>query len=289
MTNLIIGSQAVADGTVTAGQLRTRYRRIFRDVYAPREVEPSLRVNTSGAWLWSGRSAVVAGRAAAALHGALWVDDSSPIELIYYNNHQPKGILTRYERISHYEVTEIEGMAVASPARTAFDLGRYLPRPKAIAHLDSLSRATGVTAAEVHALATSYTGARGVRQLREVVDLMDAGGQSPKETWLRLLLLDAGFRRPQTQIPVLNSYGEPFAFLDMGWDDVKIAVEYDGDQHRTDRVRYAWDVKRLRLIYELGWIHVKVIAEDREFDIINRVRAAWARRESESSVVGGAA
>ncbi len=34
---------------------------------------------------------------------------------------------------------------------------------------------------------------------------MDAGAQSPKETWLRLLLIDAGFPRPQTQIPVFDN------------------------------------------------------------------------------------
>jgi very-short-patch-repair endonuclease len=68
-----------------------------------------------------------------------------------------------------------------------------------------------------------------------------------------------------------------------------IAVEYDGDQHRTDRIRYAWDVKRLRMIQECGWIHIKVIAEDRGYDIVNRVRAAWTRRETEGNVVGGVA
>jgi hypothetical protein len=289
MTNVFIGSEAVADGMVSAGQLRTRYRRVFQDVYVPRDVEPSLDLRTIAAWLWSARSGVITGRAAAKLHGALWVDEHSPIELIHYNNHAPRGILTRYERVSHFEVTEIECMAVASPARTGFDLGRYLPRGKAVAHLDALTRATGVKAAELLGLATLYKGARGVRRLREVADLMDAGGHSPKETWLRLLLIDAGFPRPRTQIPLFDPYGQPFAFLDMGWDDVKIAVEYDGDQHRTDRVRYAWDVRRLRLIYEQGWLHVKVIAEDRAHDIINRVRAAWTRREIEASVVGGAA
>ena len=91
---------------------------------------------------------------------------------------------------------------------------------------------------------------------------MDGGAQSPKETWLRLLLIDAGYPRPTTQVPVIDGWGRTFAYLDMGWDDVMIAVEYDGDQHRTDRIRYAWDVKRLRRVRQIGWHHVKVIAED---------------------------
>jgi very-short-patch-repair endonuclease len=68
----------------------------------------------------------------------------------------------------------------------------------------------------------------------------------------------------------------------MGWEDVRIAVEYDGDQHRTDRIRYAWDVKRLRRIHEQGWLHVKVISEDRPDDVLQRVGEAWAARRGSS-------
>jgi hypothetical protein len=71
----------------------------------------------------------------------------------------------------------------------------------------------------------------------------------------------------------------------MGWDGVMIAVEYDGDQHRTDRVRYAWDVKRLRRIQDSGWLHIKVISEDRGYDIIERVARAWRLRETTARAV----
>ena len=64
----------------------------------------------------------------------------------------------------------------------------------------------------------------------------------------------------------------------MGWDDVRIAVEYDGDHHRTDRRQYAWDVQRLRLVEQSDWLHVKVIAEDRPRDVLQRVAQAWAAR-----------
>ncbi len=129
-------------------------------------------------------------------------------------------------------------MAVTTPQRTAFDLGRFLRRDAAVAHLDALARATGLASEHVLPLADMYKGARGIRRLRTAIDLMDAGAQSPKETSLRLLLIDAGYPRPQTQIPVLDDRGVPIAFLDMGWEDMMVAVEYDGDQHRKDRKRY---------------------------------------------------
>ena len=79
-----------------------------------------------------------------------------------------------------------------------------------------------------------YKGTKGVRRCREAVDLMDAGAQSPQETRVRLLLIDKGFPRPETQIPLLDHLGLPFAYLDMGWRDMMIAVEYDGEHHRTE-------------------------------------------------------
>jgi len=44
------------------------------------------------------------------------------------------------------------------------------------------------------------------------------------------------------------------AVLDMGWEDIKVAVEYDGDHHRTNRAQYAKDQRRIRELERLGWI-----------------------------------
>ena len=285
MQTIFVGSEALARGEVTPGQLRWKYRTLFPNVYQPRIAEPSLRARTVGAWLWSGRRGVVTGRAASALHGARWVDDDAPIELIWKNHHPPKGILTCHERSTSDQVVEIDEMAVASIQRTAFDLGRFLKSGEAVKHLDALARATGLAGEHVLSMADEYKGARGVRRFRETIALMDAGAQSPKETWLRLLLIDAGLPRPKTQIPVLDDHGYPFAYLDLGWDGVKIAVEYDGDQHRTDRKQYVKDIGRLDRVRRRGWIVIRVIAEDRPGEILTKVRDAIRHRQTEATVV----
>jgi very-short-patch-repair endonuclease len=64
----------------------------------------------------------------------------------------------------------------------------------------------------------------------------------------------------------------------MGWEDLKVAAEYDGDQHRTNRKRYVKDIRRQPKLQRLGWIVVGVIAEDRADDIIRRVDEALNRR-----------
>lgn len=148
----------------------------------------------------------------------------------------------------------------------------------AVAGVDALARATGIKPADVELLAERYSRRRGIVQARKAIALFDSGAQSPKESWLRIVLIEAGLPRPQTQIPVLDELGSAIAYLDMGWEDVKVAVEYDGEQHRVDRRQYTWDVRRLETIERLDWIVVRVLAADRPADIIRRVRAARARR-----------
>ena len=285
MTRVFVGSQAIARGELTRGQLRWRYEPIYHDIYVPRGTHPSLYIRTVGAWLWSRERGVITGRAAAAMHGAEWMRDDTPVELLWKSYDTPAGIIARDHPFGYDDVVEMDDMAVATIQRSAYDLGRHLPRNTAVIHLDALARATGLAVEHVTPLIDRYKGARGVRRLRSALDLMDSGSQSPKETLLRLNLIDAGLPRPTTQIPVRDGHSEPFAFLDMGWEDVLIAVEYDGDQHRTDRRRYVWDERRLRRLRELGWLHIKVIAEDRPYDVIQRVRRAWAQREPGVKVV----
>ncbi|MGE2721489.1 hypothetical protein [Mycolicibacterium celeriflavum] len=285
MGEVLIGSEAVAARRISRGALRWNYRTIYPDVYLPRDVELTMPIKAKAAYLWTRRRGVITGRAAAALHGAMWVNASDPVELIWTNNHRPAGIITRRERISPDEVVMADGIPTATPGRTAFDLGRHLPRTQAVIHLDALVRATGLTAEDVSLMAERYGSARGVRRLREAIEVMDGGAQSPKESWLRLLLVDAGYPKPQTQIPVFDDWGIEFAFLDMGWRELMIAVEYDGDQHRKDRARYVWDERRLRRLTRAGWLHVKVIAEDRRSDILARVEAAWQFRQREGMAV----
>jgi very-short-patch-repair endonuclease len=144
--------------------------------------------------------------------------------------------------------------------------------------LDALMRATGTKTNEVLQIADRHRGARGLRQLTKALELVDPGSQSPKETWLRLSLIRAGLPRPKTQIPVLAAGGAQVYYLDMGWEDLMVAVEYDGEQHRLDRWQYTKDIRRSEALERVGWIVIRVTASDRPADIIARVRDALAFR-----------
>lgn len=277
-----VGSEALASGRLNWHGLRTRYRAVFPDVavfpnvYVPSQVPLSLSQRIVAAWLWSGRQATIAGMAAAALHGTRWVDNDVPVELIHANPRAPDGVITRRETLLDGEVQRFGEMHVTVPERTAFDIGRCAPLRVAVARLDALSRATNFTVDDVAALARRHPRMRGLRRLERALDLVDPGAESPRETYLRLLLTDAGLPPEQTQIPV--STGNVTYHLDMGWPDCMVAAEYDGDQHLFDHRQWRWDIIRLETLARMGWIIIRVIAEDRAAGIVQRVRQALQSR-----------
>jgi very-short-patch-repair endonuclease len=64
----------------------------------------------------------------------------------------------------------------------------------------------------------------------------------------------------------------------MGWTDIMVAVEYDGEHHRKNTVDYRKDIARLEYIHSAGWIVVRVVAGNRPREIVERVRRARASR-----------
>jgi len=269
-----IGSEALRSGSLTRGQLRWNYTAIHPDVYIEKGTERTLEVDTQAATLWVA-DGIVTGRAAAALHGVPWIGRTS-IELIGRSRRVRNGVIVRDERIDADEITRVGDFTVSTPPRTALDLARHLNRGEAVAHLDGLAAATGVEAQDVLSLARRYPGARGVRRARGIVPLLDAGAQSPRESWLRMLLIDAGFPRPTTQIRVCDGYLT--AFVDMGWEELRIGVEYDGDQHRYDRRQFVKDIGRLEMLAECDWLVIRVVSEHSRAFIVRRVHEAFRRR-----------
>jgi hypothetical protein len=137
-----IGSQAVASGRLNRYELRRFYRPIMPNVYLDKRVQPSLRQRIVAAHLWAQGEAVVSGLSASALHGAEWIDEDEPVELIWANARPPNGVITRKELLLDNEIQRVKGLVVTTPERTAFDLGRRGRLDEAVARLDALARAT---------------------------------------------------------------------------------------------------------------------------------------------------
>ncbi|MBN3457635.1 hypothetical protein [Mycolicibacterium sp.] len=270
-----VGSDAVAAGHLTKGQLRHRYRPIYRGVYIPRQHEVSLHERILGASLTSG--GVVAGLAASALHGAKWVDDDIPVEVVAAGRRQ-RGLVIRYDTLAEDEVSMVASIPVTTPARTAFDLARRLPRGEAVERMDALMNASPYSIEDVKLIAKRHPRLRGLRKLAKVLPLVDGGAESPRETWLRLLFVDAGLPRPTTQFVVYDEVDRYVRRVDMVWREFKVGAEYDGEQHLTSRRQYRLDVQVNRVLQRLGWHVIHVIKEDDGDDIIEEARTALLSR-----------
>ncbi|WP_373693057.1 hypothetical protein [[Mycobacterium] holstebronense] len=68
------------------------------------------------------------------------------------------------------------------------------------------------------------------------------------------------------------------AVLDMGWEEIKVGLDYEGDHHRTSARQFNKDIRRHETVTGLGWINLRITVEDTEAGITGRVSDAWARR-----------
>lgn len=271
MEDLIVGSEALADGLVTRQILRTRYVKLHYNVYARAGLELDAADRARAAWLWSRRTATLVGQSAAAMHGTQWLPIDAPAELAYGRQPAPPGILIHRGTIADDEICLRQSIFCTTPARTAYDIGRRAPGDTAIIRIDALLNATRCSVDEIERIADRHAGARGMRALRKALDLADGGAESPKETELRLLIVRDGLPRPVTQVPVGRRR------VDMGWPQWKVGVEYDGEQHFANPDDYANDIERLEYLAAQGWAIIRVSARQLRYDrpgILGRIRRA---------------
>jgi very-short-patch-repair endonuclease len=119
---------------------------------------------------------------------------------------------------------------------------------------------------------------KGVRAARAAFRYVRPQTDSPNETWLRLIALDAGFPEPainhRLQVRMRDR------LLDLGWIDRMIALEYHGAQHFNDPIQARDDVSRRGQLQGLGWVVVEAVYRDllQPADLIGRLTAAFAGR-----------
>ena len=234
MGKVILGGEAVRAGVVTRHELRRSYNTLYRGVFIRKNLTVTLRDRAIGAWLATGRKGVIAGVAAAALHGAPWVDPVAPIEVAGVKSLPQEGLIPRTERIAVDEITRIGGLPVTTRLRTAYDLGRHLDRDEALARLDALMWNQRFDVDDVLRLAERHPHARGVTQLRELLPLVDGGAGSPRESLIRLWLIDKGFPRPELRSRCSRGPGRSPSWIWAGnsmesqWSTTAITTESTG-------------------------------------------------------------
>ncbi|MFV2021507.1 DUF559 domain-containing protein [Micromonospora sp. LOL_023] len=291
------GSRAVAAGLITKRMLTGRtWCRLLHDVYihvdsyrpddhrmwcqavATRLPPGAAIYGLSAAYLWGVDLLPHRGRAAAPVHVA--------VPSVARPDPHPR---IRYAKLALHpelDITSLFGMPVTNGVRTAFDLGRMLPRADALITLDAFLRRRTCTKTQLSAYVDAHPGRRQVKQLRELLDLAEPSSESPMESRLRLLLHDAGLPRPTPQYKVHASATGPtggakfIARVDLAYPQWRIAIEYEGDHHR-DRATFRKDVHRFNALHAAGWLALRFTADDvlrRSEQLAQTVRQAIADR-----------
>jgi Protein of unknown function (DUF559) len=260
LTGPFRGTDALAAGLLTHNELYgPRFRRLFHGVFAPADLAVDLAVLGRAAYLLVGRrGGVLAGYSAALQLGADCAPVHAPAEVLVPTDARGQpGLVVRRGVVPASEVVVVAGLRVTSPARTAWDLARRLTVTEATVAVDALAHGGSFTPADLVIRRRTEPGARGCRQLADVVGMADPRAESPMESRLRLGLVLAGLPRPDVQYRVSDEHGFVLARVDLAYPHARLAIEYDGTVH-LGRRRWALDRERDATLADEGWLTLRL-------------------------------
>ena len=214
------------------------------------------------------RSAVLSHVSAAAHHG--WkvkqVPDAAWITVPGHRRLRPAqrvGVVPRWADLGKADVRH----GVTTPLRTVLDCARALPFDEALAVADSALRSRDVTRAELSEAAALAAGP-GSRQVRRVAAHADGRAANPFESVLRALCIEEDFDlTPQLEVSDSGLY----AVVDLGSEELQLAVEADGFEHHGTRQGLRKDCRRHTELSVFGWSSLRFTFEDVMYE------QAWVR------------
>jgi very-short-patch-repair endonuclease len=245
-------------------QLRENYRLLFRGVWVRREQVVDFTVLSHAAALaYPGNEdelpGILCGWSAADLWGNAYRPNGAlPEVIVPVNGRQFRGLHVRRVQIEADEyTTAANGSLVTTLPRTAIDLGRFNSRDDAVAALDSMVRRHPTLIEDVRCVLKCWENHWGIGKAITALKLVDPLSESPWETRLRLIFIDEGLHGFVLQYKVMGGIYR----LDAAWPRLKVAVEYDGEHHRTSE-QHAKDLERWNRLRAAGWIVITVTARN---------------------------
>ncbi len=179
--------------------------------------------------------------------------------------------------------TNVDGLLTTTAPQTWVHLARVLRRDELVVLADAMTRrqAPVTDVGSLREIARTTRKAKGIVACREALDLIRPRTDSTMESRTRLLLVQSGLPCPEVNRPVHDDVGRFVALPDLSYPRLRIAIEYDGDVHRTDPATWRRDIRRKQALEALGWRVLVVTADDvLRFpdDLVARV--AEARRQA---------
>jgi hypothetical protein len=188
---------------------------------------------------------------------------TEPVDVLTAGTPLRRARVRGHRGLERREVEVLRGLRVTRPVQTWTDLAtvpELSVEDLVIAGDAFATRDPGLLARLVEAGAGN--GGRGRRRMRAAAGLIRSGSGSPMETRARLVFGMEGLPEPELNATVYAEDGHFLARVDFLWREERVIVEYEGDQHRTDRRQWQNDIQRLRLLEDLGWKVVRITAAD---------------------------
>lgn len=158
-------------------------------------------------------------------------------------------------RIGADDLVDRGPLRLTGPARTWLDLAGSLSLGELVAVGDYLVhwRLPLVTPRELAFALDHYPVRAGQKNARQALPLLRTRSESPKESVLRVIIVLAGLPEPECNSNIFDADGVFLARGDLVYPDYKLLLEYQGDQHRTDRAQWRSDIHRLGRLEDAGW------------------------------------
>jgi very-short-patch-repair endonuclease len=247
-------AQAAAEGVTKSALRRTEWRHVFRNVWVHRSIEDSREMRVAAARLVLGAEGFICGLTAAWVYGVDARDRRW--NLVWMGRHngdwrRPRpGCFVREITVVESDLDAVEGALMTTPVRTAFDCARWLSFTEAVVVADALVHDGLMTVESFRAYVRNHRKLRGVRQADWVASVVEPLTESPMETRLRLLLINAGFEAPVAQYVVTDRAGRFVGRADLAYPEQRLIIEYDGSLHWDQRRE---DDRRRDAMRALGW------------------------------------
>lgn len=225
----------------------------------------------------SPRSFYVLHSAALILGLPIPIPEDLPVHVGVHAPHRaPRGAGVRGHQVppALVDVQEVNRLRVTTPASTWAQLAAALSVRDLVAVGDAIvripRRAGGMTGDPSSALGTIEhlraavsAGRRvGIGRLREALPLIRQGCSSRPETHLRLDLAAAGLPVPALDFEVRDGRGRLLGISEIAFPAFRVAVEYEGDQHRVDKRQWNRDIEKYRDYQAAGWSVVRITADN---------------------------
>lgn len=252
-------AQAVAAG-LTLNMLRsTRFRRIYRDVYVHEIARAHPLTRPRAALLLHPPSAFASHTTAAQVYGVpVPALGAEHVSVFTAADRRRRAGLVNHVVPPDVAVRVSEGLRVSAPERMFVELATLLALVDLVVVGDALVRQGLASPASLVQACAAYRG-RGALLARQAAGLVRARVDSPMETRLRLLIVLAGLPEPVVNLELRAEDGRVRYRLDLSYPKLKVAVEYDGRQHREQR-QAEWDLARREWFDHQGWLLVPVVA-----------------------------